>query len=79
MAPKNRYSTTLGKDLPQVKSNSELRRGGVEFTLRYKNKWEDLNYDLGFNATYYNEMWALDESEDLAVLMNPKQRVLQEN
>ena len=38
MAPKNRYSTTLGKDLPQVKSNSELRRGGVEFTLRYKNK-----------------------------------------
>lgn len=78
MAPKNRYSTTLGKDLPQVKSNSELRRGGVEFTLRYKNKWEDLNYDLGFNATYYNEMWALDESEDLAVLMNPKQRVSQE-
>lgn len=78
MAPKNRYSTTLGKDLPQIKSNSELRRAGIELSLRYKNKWRNLNYDLGFNATYYNEMWALDESEDLDVLMNPKKRVSQE-
>ncbi|MFC2758510.1 SusC/RagA family TonB-linked outer membrane protein [Hallella multisaccharivorax] len=77
MAPKDKYVTTLGKDLPQVKSDSELRRQGIEAAIKYHNEWKDLKYELGLNFTSYDEMWALNENEDLDQLMNPRKRTSQ--
>ena len=74
ISPQNRYTTTLGKDLPQVKSNSIHRRAGYEAMVRYKNKVGHLNYDLGFNFTTYDELWEVNESESEATLKNPKKR-----
>ena len=58
MSPGDRYTTPLGKPLPQIKSNSEQRREGVELTMR----WSDttprkFTYEVGFNMTYFNSLW----------------------
>lgn len=75
ISPKNRYSTTLGKPLPQVKSNSVHRRAGYEASFRYKNKYRDLNYEVGFQFTTYDELWEVKEDEELTDLMDPRKRV----
>ena len=75
MSPGDRYTTPLGKDLPQIKSNSEQRREGVEFSLRWNDKaGKDFTYDLGFNMTYFNNLWKVKADESKADLMNPWKR-----
>lgn len=75
IAPKNRYTTPLGKDLPFIKSESAHRRAGLEASVRWKDKVGDFSYDLGINLTSYNELWEKKEDESLSDLMNPNARV----
>ncbi|WP_195715172.1 TonB-dependent receptor [Ancylomarina sp. 16SWW S1-10-2] len=70
-SPKDTYSQALGKDLPQIKSKSEQRRAGYEISLRYKNKVNQLSYEIGFNYSYYNQLWTRLDTEDEATLKNP--------
>ena len=75
ISPQNRYTTPLGKSLPQIKSKSVHRRAGFEMNLRWKDSVSDFNYEVGFNITSYNELWEKKEDESLSSLMNPKKRV----
>ncbi|MFA7098020.1 MAG: SusC/RagA family TonB-linked outer membrane protein, partial [Gammaproteobacteria bacterium] len=75
ISPQNRYSTTLGKSLPQVKSNSVHRRAGYEASAKYKNSYKGLKYELGFQFTTYNELWEVKEDESLTDLMDPRKRM----
>ena len=75
MSPGDRYTTPLGKDLPQIKSNSEQRREGVEFSVRWGDRvGKDFTYDLGFNMTYFNNLWKVKADESNSDLMNPWRR-----
>jgi len=71
VSPKNTYSTTLGKSLPKIKSNSAHRRAGYEVTLRWKGNAGKLQYEIGGNASYYNQLWEKKEDESMSSLMNP--------
>lgn len=74
VAPANRYTSTLGKDLPQVKSDSAHRRAGLEASIRWKDKVGNFTYDVGFNFTQYNELWEKNEQESESNLKNPNTR-----
>ncbi len=75
VSPKDTYSQPLGKDLPQIKSNSEHRRAGLEFSVRYKGNANKLKYEVGFNYAYFNQLWKQKDDEDEATFKNPYQRV----
>ena len=75
IAPQNRYTTPLGKSLPQVKSESAHRRAGYEANVRWKDKAGDFTYDLGFNLTSYDELWEKKEDESISSLKNPNSRI----
>ena len=75
MSPTTGYTTTLGKGLPQIRSNSVHRREGFEAVLRYRNNYRDFNYDIGVNLTTYNELWEMKEDEAAADMMDPRKRV----
>lgn len=75
MSPGDRYITPLGKALPQIKSNSEQRREGVEFSARWKDTTpRKLTYEIGFNMTYFNNLWKVKADEDMNSLKNPYKR-----
>jgi len=78
MSPKNRYSDTLGKPLPEIKSNTEHRRAGYEFQLHWKEKVGKLFYSIGGNISYFNQLYAVLDSEDESTLKNPYTRKTQE-
>ena len=71
MSPENRYTATIGKQLPQISSNSVHRRGGFEFSLRYKKRLNELYFEVGSNISYFDQLWEVKEDEDLASLKNP--------
>lgn len=71
-------NTTIGVGMPNVKSNSEFRRAGFEFQLGWKSNIGDLKYDVFGNFTYYDALWALNESESESSYMNPYQRTQQQ-
>lgn len=75
ISPKNRYSTTLGKNVPQVKSNSVHRRAGYETSAKYRNSYKGLKYEFGLQFTTYDELWEVKEDEALTDLMDPRKRV----
>lgn len=75
ISPKSRYTTPLGKSLPQVKSQSAHRRAGLEASLRWKDRAGDFNYDLGFNFTTFNELWEKNEAEPESDLKDPNKRI----
>jgi hypothetical protein len=64
----------LGVSLPKVASDSELRRAGIELQIGWRDNIGDLKYDISANYTYYNSMWALDESESESSRKNPYHR-----
>lgn len=75
MSPGDRYTTPLGKDLPQIKSDSEQRREGVEFSLRWADSaGKDFTYEIGFNMTYFNNLWKVKADESMSDLTNPWKR-----
>lgn len=77
-SPENVYTTTLGKDLPQISSNSVQRRAGFELALRYKNKINDFSYEIGANYSRFDQLWEQLDTEDDVTLRNPYIRVTHE-
>ncbi len=75
MSPTTSYTTTLGKSLPQIKSNSEHRRAGFEAAFRYRNNYRDFNYEVGVQFTTYNELWKTKADEAITDLMDPRKRI----
>lgn len=71
-------NTALGISAPKVKSNSEHRRAGFEITLGWKDNIGDLKYAVNGNFTYFDQLWALDESESKSSVLNPYQRSQQQ-
>lgn len=76
MAPRGEsyINTALGVGLPRVKSDSEHRRAGIEFQLGWRDQVGDFRYDISANFTYFDQLWALDQSEGEASLKNPYHR-----
>lgn len=68
----------IGVSMPKVKSNSEHRRGGFEVQLGWRDNIGDFKYDIAANFTYFNELWALNEGESQASVLNPYQRSQQQ-
>lgn len=68
----------IGVSLPQVKSNSEFRRQGAEVQVGWRDRAGDFKYDVSFNITWYNSLWARDRSESEASQMNPYRRSQQQ-
>ena len=71
-------NTAIGIGMPKVKSDSEFRRAGYELQLGWRDQIGDFNYDVAANFTYFDELWALDESEAESSYMNPYQRTQQQ-
>lgn len=75
VAPDTRYAATLGIGLPPVNDKqAALRRAGGDFDLRWKDNISSFTYQIGFNFTYFNELWERTYWEDEAALMNPYTR-----
>lgn len=75
MSPGDRYTTPLGKSLPQIKSDSEQRREGVELTMHWRDTTpRKFTYEVGFNMTYFNSLWKVKADESMTSLMNPYKR-----
>ncbi len=72
------YTDPLGQSLPRIKTDGELRRGGYEFQLGFKDKIGEFSYDIAANFTHYTEFWNRQPAEALTSLMNPYTRSTQE-
>ena len=68
------YIDPYGRGLPQVESNGEKRRAGIDFQLGYRDSWGDLKYDLSFNITKYDIYWSNYPWESLDSKRNPYRR-----
>ncbi|WP_302027212.1 TonB-dependent receptor [Bacteroides caecimuris] len=68
----------IGVSMPKIKSDSEHRRAGVEIQLGWRDNIGDFKYDISANFTYFDELWALDESEAQASVLNPYKRTQQQ-
>lgn len=76
VVPDTRYAAPLGIGLPPINfEDAAHRRHGAEFNLGWKANWGNLTYDIGFNFTYFNELWERTTNEDEAALKNPYTRV----
>uniref|UniRef100_A0AB33JPJ4 TonB-dependent receptor n=4 Tax=unclassified Prevotella TaxID=2638335 RepID=A0AB33JPJ4_9BACT len=64
-------NTALGVAMPKVKSRSEFRRAGFEVQLGWRSNIGALKYDISANYTFFDQLWALDESEAETSYMNP--------
>lgn len=75
LAAENSYSYTdpLGYALPTVVSDAEDRIEGVDGYLNYKAKIGKVNFNTGFNFTYYKR-FAFKTNEDSVQLANPRLR-----
>lgn len=80
VAPKGEsyLSTAIGIAMPKIKSDSEFRRAGVELQLGYKDNAGDFYYDIMGTFTYFDELWAYDQSEAEESFMNPYTRLQQQ-
>ena len=80
MAPRGEgyINTVIGISMPNVKSDSESRRAGYEFQLGWRDNIRDFKYDIAANFTYFDELWALNQSEGESSVMNPYQRTQQQ-
>lgn len=67
----------IGIGMPKVKSDSEFRREGIEIQLGWRDSIGDFEYDVSANLTYFDQLWAYDQSESEASYMNPYQRLQQ--
>lgn len=74
-SPSDRYTTPLGKELPQINTNSAKRRGGIEATVNYHARAGEATIDVGFNISYYDQLWEKMYDEDTTSLKNPYSRL----
>jgi len=70
-----RFSTTLGIGLPPINiPTAALRREGFEFNLGWNDHIGKLTYKIGFNFTYFNQLWERNPAESDTDVMNPYTR-----
>ncbi|MDO5664407.1 MAG: SusC/RagA family TonB-linked outer membrane protein, partial [Bacteroidia bacterium] len=74
---KTGYTDPLGQSLPRIKTNGELRRGGIEFQLGWRDNIGNFKYDISANYTRYKEFWNRQPTEAPTSLMNPYTRSTQ--
>ncbi|TKG94978.1 SusC/RagA family TonB-linked outer membrane protein [Puteibacter caeruleilacunae] len=74
-SPSDRYTTPLGKNLPQINTNSAHRRGGFEAEVMYHAKIGEVKLDIGANASFYDQLWERKYDEDTTSLKNPYKRL----
>ncbi|GAB3664415.1 TonB-dependent receptor [Echinicola sediminis] len=74
-SPSDRYTTPLGKNLPQINTNSAQRRGGVEGSLNYRFQIGQWKMNMGGNVSYYDQLWERKFDEDSTSLKNPERRL----
>lgn len=72
------YTAPLGMSLPRVSTDGEHRRAGFDFSLGWRDNYEDFSYDVSINATKFDQLWANDPSESVSSIMNPYQRGVQQ-
>lgn len=74
-SPSSTYITPLGTSLPKIKTNSAHRRAGYEINLNWNDHIGEFKYNVGFNFSYYNELWEKKYDEIEANLNNPLRRL----
>lgn len=80
-APKGKdtgYTAPLGQSLPKISTKGEHRREGFEFQLGWRDRIQDFSYDVSFNFTKFDQLWAYDPSEAESSFMNPYKRTSQQ-
>lgn len=80
-APKGKdigYTAPLGQSLPKVSTKGEHRREGFDFQLGWRDRIQDFSYDVSFNFTKFDQLWAYDPSEAESSYMNPYKRTSQQ-
>ncbi|WP_316753180.1 SusC/RagA family TonB-linked outer membrane protein [Pedobacter gandavensis] len=70
---KFRYVDPIGYELPLVVSEAEDRIEGFDGALKYNAKIGKVNFNVGFNFTYYRSL-AFRTNEDSLTLANPRLR-----
>ena len=65
------YTAPLGMSLPRVSTDGEYRRAGFDFDLGWRDNFDDFNYDVSFNVTKFDQLWAYDTSASVSNVMNP--------
>jgi len=68
------YVVTLGKALPAINTDKALRKEGVDFSISYNDRIREFKYKVGFNFTYYNQLWE-NYNESTVALSNPYTRI----
>lgn len=74
-SPATDYTTPLGKNLPQINTNSVFRRGGFEASLAYHTELKGVQINLGGNISYYDQLWEKNDAENIVNLKNPYTRI----
>lgn len=64
----------MGISMPKVKSDSEFRREGIEIQLGWRDTVGDFSYDIAGTYTWFDQLWAYDQSESESSYMNPYTR-----
>jgi TonB-linked SusC/RagA family outer membrane protein len=72
------YTDPLGTSLAKVKTDGQHRRAGFEVQLGWRDHIGDFKYDVSFNFTHFDQLWARYPVESLAAKMNPDQRTTQQ-
>lgn len=72
------YTNPLGMGLPKISSDGEHRRAGFELQLGWRDVIGDFHYDVSFNVTKFDQLWASNPSESLDSKKNPYKRTTQE-
>ena len=72
------YTDPLGVSLPKISTDGEHRRAGIEFQLGWRDDIGDFHYDVAFNFTKFDELWANNPSESLESKKNPYKRTTQQ-
>ena len=75
--PENRYSTPLGIALPLENTDSEFRRGGLEFFASLNGEIGELKYHIGGNLTSIKTFWVKKFDESESSYKNPRTRIAQ--
>lgn len=72
------YTDPLGLSLPNIKSDGEHRRAGVDVSLSWKDQVGDFHYEVGGNLSYFDQLIAVAWDEDLSSQKNPIKRQVQQ-
>ncbi|AOW11281.1 hypothetical protein EM308_06280 [Flavobacterium gilvum] len=72
------FTDPLGIALPTVLSDGEQRREGYDFSLSWRDKVGEVNYEVGGNYTHYDQINSVNWQEATTALKNPYTRSTQQ-